>query len=88
MSFILKFIPWQTIIIFVVTALMKVEAEDVYKVIDKIIAVAEENLAGSEKFASVLKYATTILGYIKHDMVIKAVIELLVQLLKRIGKIS
>ena len=42
MSLILKFIPWQTIIMFVVTALLKVKSEDVYKIIDKIISVAQE----------------------------------------------
>ena len=88
MSFILKFIPWQTIIMFVVTALLKVKAEDVYKIIDRIIVVAQENLGGNEKFELVLKTAKTILTYVKHEMVIKAVIELLVRLLKKMGQIA
>ena len=88
MSWILKLIPWQTIILFVVTALLKVKSEDVYAIIDRIIAVARENMAGSEKFEIVLQYAVTILTYIKHDMIIKAVIELLVNMLKKIGKIA
>lgn len=88
MGWVLKLVPWEQIILFVITKLMTIRTEDIYRIIDVVMEAAKENIAGSEKFAKVLEVAKKILSYVKHEQIIAATIELIVRWLKKDGKIN